>query len=470
MDVEEFRLLGHRLIDWAADYRAGLAQRPVSLPIAPGSIKAGLPVEPPQTGASIAPLLDQLENLIAPGVHFQHPRYFGWFPANSLEAGVLADFVSTAFGVIGLSWQAAPALAEVEEVACDWARQMFDLPSIYQGAIHETASTATFAALVCARERSTDYAAAGSGLQGVAVSLCLYVCEHSHSSVGKAAALAGFGRDQLRSVPVTADYSMDPDALAQMVRADLAAGLRPCAVVATSGTTAVTAFDPLNAIAALASEVGMWLHVDAAMAGVGLMLPELRPLFNGIERADSLVINAHKWLGAPFDCSLFYVRDPDHLQRVMSTNPSYLSSSTDEVVRNYRDWGLPLGRRFRALKLWWVIQDQGVEGLRARLRRDLDNARWLAAEVAATPGWRVLAPVRLQTVGLRHEPAGLSGEALDRHTLDWVARLNVSGVAWVTPAMLDGRWMVRVSIGAASTERPHVAQAWAAMREAAEGA
>jgi aromatic-L-amino-acid decarboxylase len=225
----------------------------------------------------------------------------------------------------------------------------------------------------------------------------------------------------------------------------------------------------MGAVAAAAREHGLWLHVDAAMAGSAMILPEMRALWDGIEDADSLVLNPHKWLGVAFDCSLYFVRDPQHLVRVMSTNPSYLRSAVDEKVKNLRDWGIPLGRRFRALKLWFLIRERGVSGLQARLRRDLENARWLVARVEATPPWRLLAPVPLQTLCVRHEPAGLDGDALDRHTLDWADRVNRSGAAYLTPAQLDGRWMVRVSVGSLTTEREHVEALWATMREAAEG-
>ena len=225
--------------------------------------------------------------------------------------------------------------------------------------------------------------------------------------------------------------------------------------------------DPIASVAEIAREHGLWLHVDAAMAGSAMILPECRHLWQGIEDADSLVVNPHKWMGVAFDCSVYYVRDPEHLVRVMSTNPSYLRSAVDEKVKNLRDWGIPLGRRFRALKLWFLIREQGVSGLQARLRRDLANARWLEAAVESAPNWRVLTPVPLQTVCVRHEPAGLDGEALDRHTLAWAEALNRSGAAYVTPATLDGRWMVRVSIGALLTERGHVEALWTAMRQAA---
>jgi aromatic-L-amino-acid decarboxylase len=232
------------------------------------------------------------------------------------------------------------------------------------------------------------------------------------------------------------------------------------------GTTTSTAFDPIEAIAGVAQPHALWIHVDAAMAGSAMILPECREMWRGIERADSLVVNAHKWLGAVFDCSLYYVRDAEHLVRVMSTNPSYLQSSADGRVKNFRDWGLPLGRRFRALKLWFLIREQGVSGLQARLRRDIANARWLADQVRAAAGWRLLAPVPLQTLCVRHEPAGVEGDGLDQHTLAWVDRVNRSGAAYLTPALLDGRWMARVSIGAETTERAHVEALWTTMRAA----
>jgi aromatic-L-amino-acid decarboxylase len=286
--------------------------------------------------------------------------------------------------------------------------------------------------------------------------------------VDKAALLAGFGRHNVRVVAHDSDYGMRAAALEEAIESDLAAGLLPCAVVATTGTTTSTALDPVEDLARVANRHGVWLHVDAAMAGSAMILPECRSMWQGIESADSLVLNPHKWLGVAFDCSLYYVRDPEHLIRVMSTNPSFLQSSFDAQVKNLRDWGLPLGRRFRALKLWFMIREQGVSALRNRLRRDLENAQWFAGQVRNTPGWSVLAPVPLQTVCIRHQPEGLEGEPLDKHTLGWLDRVNRSGAAYLTPAILDGRWMVRVSIGAILTEREHVEALWKLIRKEAE--
>ena len=468
MSPDDFRRYGHQLIDWLADYHESLADRPVMAKTKPGEIRDALPSAPPEEPEDFRAVMGDLNRLVVPGLTlWQHPRFFGYFPANALPAGILGDLVSTGLGVIGLSWQSSPAVTEVEEVVTDWLRQMLGLSPAWSGVIQDTASTSTLVALICARERATDYALARGGLQAEPRTPRVYVSAHAHSSVDKGALLAGFGRENLRLVPFDAKYAMRADALGEMVEADIAKGDLPAAIVATVGTTATTAIDPIAAIAEIARRHGIWLHVDAAMAGSAMILPECRSLWEGVEGADSLVVNAHKWLGAPFDCSVYYVRDPEHLMQVMSTNPSFLQSSADGQVKNLRDWGIPLGRRFRALKLWFVIREQGVSGLRERLRRDMANARWLADKVAATAGWRVLAPVRLQTVCVRHEPAGLAGEALDAHTTAWVEAVNRSGAAYLTPAVLDGRWMARVSIGALATEEADVAAVWSTMRQAA---
>ena len=469
MTPEEFRRYGHRVVDLIADYRAGVAGQSVQATVRPGDIKAGLPVEPPREAEPFDRILADVEQMIGPGLtHWAHPSFFGFFPAPVELASVLGDYLSTGFGVVGLSWQSSPALTEVEETVMDWVRQMVGLSETWSGVIQDTASTSTLVALLSARERTTGYGATRGGFQAEPKPLVVYCSAEAHSSVPKAALLAGFGRQNIRLIEVDEAYAMRPEALAAALAADLAAGARPCAIVATIGTTTSTAFDPLEPIAALARAHGVWLHVDAAMAGTAMVLPECRALWAGIESADSIVINAHKWLGVAFDCSLYYVRDSEHLIRVMSTNPSYLQSAADGQVTNYRDWGIPLGRRFRALKLWLMIREQGVERIAARLRRDLANAAWLAAEIRRTPHWRVLNPVAIQTLCVRYEPPGLSGDALDRHTLAWAERINRSGLAYLTPAVLGGRWVVRVSISGLLTEKNHVEALWALMRREAE--
>ena len=454
MTPEEFRKRGHQLIDWIADYRANVANLPVMAQTAPGEIRAQLPPSPPDTPESFDAIFSDLEKVILPGLsHWASPDFFGYFPCNGLLSSVLGDYASTGLGVLGLSWQSSPALTELEEVTTDWMRQMVGLSDAWSGVIQDTASTCTLLALICAREKGGQV---------------VYVSAHSHSSVNKAAMLAGF--KHVHVVEHNEQFAMSAVALEARIADDIAAGLRPCAVVATTGTTTSTALDPVEAIAAIAKKYGIWLHVDAAMAGSAMVLPECRWMWQGIEGADSLVLNPHKWLGLAFDCSLYYVRDPLHLIRVMSTNPSYLQSAADAQVKNLRDWGIPLGRRFRALKIWFAVREQGVSGFQARLRRDLENAQWLAEQVRNTPDWAVLAPVPLQTLCIRHQPKGLEGDELDKHTQGWADRVNRSGKAYLTPAVLEGRWMVRVSIGSLTTERSHVEALWALIQQEATSA
>lgn len=465
MTPTEFQQAGYQLIDWIAAYRQHIADLPVWSQLKPGEVRAQLPSQPPQQPESFAALMADIDRVIMPGIcQWQHPSYFGYFPSNAALAAVLGDLLSGGLGQIGLNWQASPALTELEELTSDWLRQMLGLSPAWSGVIQDTASTSTLVALLCAREQTSNHSQTRGGLQAEAQPLIVYTSNQSHSSVEKAALLAGFGRANLRAIETDEAFALRPDLLEQAIQADLAAGAKPCAVVATTGATTTTALDPIEPITAICQRYGLWLHVDAAMAGSAMILPECRWMWHGIEAVDSLAFNPHKWLGVVFDCSLFYLRDPQHLVRVMSTNPSYLQTAADNQAKNYRDWGIPLGRRFRALKLWFLLRLEGVEALQARLRRDMANAQWLAEQVDSTVDWLRLAPVPLQTVCLRHQPAGLSGETLDAHTLGWVGRINASGEAYLTPAMLNGRWLARVSIGAEPTERHHVEALWALMQ------
>jgi aromatic-L-amino-acid/L-tryptophan decarboxylase len=472
MTPEEFRRAGHELIDWIADYRERVAraQFPVMARTAPGALRAALPSTPPQAAEEFAAIRRDLDALILPAcTHWQDPRFHGYFPSNGLPAAVLGDLVSTGLGQLGLNWQASPALTELEEVCLDWWRQMLGLSERWSGVIQDTASTATFVALVCARERASNHSATRGGLQGQASPLIVYVSSQAHSSVEKAALLAGFGRENVRTIPVDDNFDMDAHALSGAIATDRAAGREPCAIVATCGSTATTAFDPIAEISQIARVEELWLHVDAAMAGSAMIIPECRALWHGVEGADSLVVNPHKWLGVSMDCATYFVRDAQFLVRVMSTNPSYLQTAADGQVKNYRDWGIPLGRRMRALKLWFVIRDQGVGGLQTRIRRDLAHAQWLAREIGGASHWKILAPVRLQTLVVRHEPPGLNTAAIETHTRAWAQLVNDSGEAYLTSTVLSDRWAVRVSLGAANTEHEHVVDLWRLMRQCAGG-
>jgi aromatic-L-amino-acid decarboxylase len=368
-----------------------------------------------------------------------------------------------------MSWQTSPAATEVEDVVMEWLRRMVGLPDTFTGVIEDTASTSTFTALLCARERTSGFSQNRGGLQAEDAPLVVYASDQAHSSVPKAALLAGFGAEHLRLIATDDEHALRLDLLEQAVGADVAAGRRPCAVVAAVGTTATTALDPVAGAAEVAARHGMWLHVDAALAGTAMICPEYRWMWEGVERADSIVFNPHKWMGTGFDLSAYYVRDPEHLVRVMSTDPSYLRTAQDGQVRNLRDWGIPLGRRFRALKLWFLLRSEGVEGLQARVRRDVGNASWLAEQVVEAPDWGLMAPAPLQTVCLRHQPPRLGGdeEALAAHNATIVERVTAAGGYYFGTSLVKGRLVIRVSVGAQPTEREHVAGIWMALREAA---
>jgi len=473
MDADEFRKLGHDLIDWIAAYREHIGEYPVMSRVQPGEVAAQLPAEPPLHGGDLGGIVADLDRVVMPGItHWNHPGFLHYFPSNSDFSSVLADLVSSGLGVQGMSWQTSPAATEVEDVVMEWLREMVGLPGSFTGVIEDTASTSTFTALLCARERTSAFSQNRGGLQAEDAPLVVYASDQAHSSIPKAALLAGFGAAHLRLLGTDDEHALRLDLLERAVEDDLAAGRRPCAVVAAVGTTATTALDPVAGIAALCARHDLWLHVDAALAGTAMICPEYRWMWEGVDRADSVVFNPHKWMGAGFDLSAYYVRDPEHLVRVMSTNPSYLRTAQDGLVRNLRDWGIPLGRRFRALKLWFLLRSEGVEGLQARVRRDVDNAAWLAEQVVAAPEWGLLAPAPLQTVCLRHQPPALAGdeEALAAHNAAIVERVTSGGEYYFGTSLLKDRLIIRVSVGAQPTEREHVAGVWAALREAAAAA
>jgi aromatic-L-amino-acid decarboxylase len=457
MNPEEFRQAGHELIDWIADYRTNLDDGPVLATAGPGEVSGAMAKVPPTEVRDMSNMLSELERVVLPGLtQVQHPMHYGWFPSNASLSSVLGDIASSGIGALGISWESCPALTEVEEVVCEWMRQLTGLSDQWSGTIQDTASTACLV---------------GGGLQAVDRPPVVYTTEQAHSSVRKAALLAGFGADNLRTVNVDpTNYAMDPAHLAEVMAADVAAGRLPVAVVVSIGTTGTTAMDPISDLIPVAKAHDAWVHIDSAMAGSALLLPEYRHLWDGMDDADSICWNPHKWMGTILDTSLYYIKDVAQLVRVMSTNPSYLWSDNDGEVTQYRDWGLPLGRRFRALKLWFQLELDGVASIQTRLRRDLDNAAWLAEQITGAADWELVAPVPLQTVCVRHRPDGLSGEALDLHTLDWVGRINQSGAAYLTPSKLDDRWMVRVSVGVESTERHHLEQLWSLMQQAADAA
>ncbi|MEP7177245.1 MAG: pyridoxal-dependent decarboxylase, partial [Gemmatimonadales bacterium] len=454
MHPDEFRRHAHALADWMADYLRDVGSLPITPAVAPGDLRRQVPDAPPADGEPFEALFDDFRRLIVPGMtHWNHPGWFAYFPCNNSPPSILGEMLTATIGAQGMSWATSPAATELEQVVMDWLRQMLDLPAEYVGVIHDTASTATLVALLTARERATGGKAGAEGLAAVGTPLAVYASHEAHSSIDKAVKLAGYGLDMLRHVDTDERYALRPDALARMLEADRAAGIRPACVVATVGTTSSTAVDPLRPIAELCRRYGAWLHVDAAYAGSAAIVPELRTLFDGMEEADSIVLNPHKWLLTNFDCTAYFVRDPSALLGTFQTTPEYLRTAQDAAVVNFRDWGIPLGRRFRALKLWFVLRSYGVEGLRALIRRHVALAQEFAGWVAAEPEFEVAAPVPFGLVCFRWVPAGRSEAEIDALNARLMATVNAGRECYLTHTRLGGRYVIRLVVGQRATGR-----------------
>jgi aromatic-L-amino-acid/L-tryptophan decarboxylase len=467
MHPEEFRRHAHELVDWMADYLGGVGDLPVTPAVRPGDVRRRLPASPPAEGEPFGALFDDFRELIVPGMtHWNHPGWFAYFPGNNSPPSILGEMLTSAMGAQCMSWATSPAATELEQTTMDWLRQMLGLPGEFVGVIQDTASTATLVALLSARERATGGAAGRQGLEAGS-GLTVYASREAHSSVDKGVKLAGYGLDRLRRIPGDAAFALDPAALERAIREDVAAGLQPACVVATIGTTSSTAVDPVPAVAAICRRHGIWLHVDAAYAGAAAICPELRGHFAGMESADSIVFNPHKWLLTNFDCTAYYVRDRDALLSTFSLTPEYLRTAHDAEVVNYRDWGIQLGRRFRALKLWFVIRSYGVEGLRAIIRRHVALAAELAGWVDEAADFERVAPVPFGLVCFRYRPGGKSEQELDELNERLLKEVNATRRVFLTHTRLGGRYVIRMVIGQRATERRHVAEAWAIIREAA---
>ena len=468
MTPEEFRAAAHDMVDWMADYMAGVEAQVVCPRLVPGDILARLPAAPPEQGEPITSIFADFQTLIVPGMtHWQHPSFFAYFPANSSPPSVLAEMLTATLGAQCMSWQTSPAATELEQRVMEWIREMIGLPENFSGVIQDTASTATLCALVTARERIT---AARGNDGGVADegAFCVYCSSEAHSSVEKAVKIAGMARANLRKVAVDDAFAMRADALGEAIAADIAAGRQPVAVVAALGSTGSGAIDPLGSIGTLCTRHGIWLHVDAAWAGSALILPEHRAMLAGIESIDSFVFNPHKWLFTNFDCSVYFVRDTAALLGAFAIQPEYLKTREDVAVHNYRDWGIQLGRRFRALKLWFVIRSYGVEGLKARIADHIALAENLAACIDAAADFELLAPRSLALLCLRWHPPWCDDEdELDRLNATLMERVNDTGKAYLTHTRLGGRYTIRVSIGQTNTEARHVDALWQQLQEQA---
>jgi aromatic-L-amino-acid decarboxylase len=461
MSPEEFRRHAHAFVDWMADYLAGVERYPVRAQVKPGEVAARLAEAPPERGEPMEAIFRDFQDVVLPGItHWQHPAFFAYFPANSSPPSVLAEMLTATLGAQCMLWQTSPAATEMETRVLDWLRQMTGLPAGFTGVIQDSASSAILCALLTAREQATGWRVNEEGA-AAGPPLAVYASEEAHSATEKGARVAGFGRRMVRKVPADERYALRPEALARAIADDLAAGVTPACVVASLGTTGAGGVDPLRPIGEICRRHRVFLHVDAAWAGSALILPEHRGMLDGVEHVDSFVFNPHKWLFTNFDCSAHFVRDPAALVRTLTILPEFLRTREGSRVIDYRDWSVPLGRRFRALKLWFVIRSHGVEGLRARLRDHLAWAGELAAQVAAAPDFELLAPPALSLVAFRARPPGWDDEpALEALNQRLLETLNDSGALYLTPNRFKGRLGIRLVVGQTSTERRHVQAAW----------
>ncbi len=466
MTPEEFRRQGKAVVDWIADYYEKVESFPVMSQVKPGAIRASLPKSAPQQGEPFEATMRDVERLILPGItHWQSPNFFGFFPSNTSFPSIMGEMLSAGLGVQGMLWATSPACTELETHMLDWLVEMLDLPRKFLstgaggGVIQDTASNSSLCALLAARERATNYASNERGCDG---SLVAYTSAQAHSSIEKGVKIAGIGRENLRLIEVDEKFAMKPEALDAQVRRDITAGRAPFFVCATVGTTSSNAMDPVRAIAKICAAHKIWLHADAAMSGTAALCPEFRWIHDGLELADSYCFNPHKWMFTNFDCDCFYVADRNGLIRTMSVLPEYLRNKATEsgAVIDYRDWHVQLGRRFRALKLWFVIRHYGIEGLQHHVRRHVELAQEFASWVGADKDFELAAPAPLNLVCFRHR----GGDEINQRIMD---RVNQSRAMYLTHTRLHDKLVLRMSIGQTNTDFRHVERAWKCIREAA---
>ncbi|WP_375458023.1 pyridoxal phosphate-dependent decarboxylase family protein [uncultured Enterovirga sp.] len=468
MDGSEFRHWAHRASDWSADYLDGLSERPVRAQTSPGDTFRQIPAEPPARGEAMAEIFADLDRVIMPGItHWQHPRFFAYFPANASPPSVVAEYVTAAIAAQCMLWQTSPAATELETRMIDWLRQLIGLPEGFSGVIQDSASGATLAALLTAREKVLG---GGGNRDGLAPhpALRVYASAQVHSSVDKAVRIAGIGDRNLVRIPVAGPlHGMDVAALDRAIAADREAGLLPCAIVAALGGTSVGACDDIAGVADIAARHGVFLHVDAAWAGSAMIVPEYRHLMRGAERADSFVFNPHKWLFTNFDCSAHFVRDPKALTDALGIRPPFLRTLGQDGFVDYNEWSVPLGRRFRALKLWFVIRSYGAEALRDMIRAHVGWAGELAAAIAAEPDFEIVTAPILSLFTFRYRPSGVPESELDRLNAQLVQRINDDGRLYLTQTSHDGRFVLRFQVGATTTTRDDVMSSLGVIREIA---
>ncbi len=458
MNNDTFRKELHRFADWIADYYEKVDGYPVKSQVQPREIFSQLSRMDCFEEAETETLLADFERILLPGItHWQSPNFYAYFPANTSPPSILAEMLTAALAQQCMIWETSPAATELEEYVMSQLRDLIGLPETFTGVIQDSASTATLTAMLMARERASNYSINDRGFSGERFRL--YCSQEAHSSIEKGVKIAGFGKENLVKIPVDGDFAMIPGELEARIQKDLQAGFLPLAVVSAMGTTGSTAFDPIREIAGIASRYRLFHHVDGAMAGTALILPEIRHLADGLELADSFVFNPHKWMFTNFDCSAFYVKDPEALIRTFSITPEYLKTKRDEEVNNYRDWGIPLGRRFRALKLWFVLRNYGKAGLQAKIREHLRLARLFAEKLGSRKDFRLLAPVALNTVCFHYEPSNYAGD-LNELNAGLLDRLNSSGKLYLTHTKLRDQFALRLVVAQTDTTERHIREAF----------
>jgi len=467
---DSFRAAAHAAVDWIADYLEQ-ASHPVRSRVAPGDIRRALPAAPPSQGEALNAMLADFQQTIVPGItHWNHPAFFAYFANSASYPGILGELLAAGLNANGMLWITSPAVTELEVVTLDWLRQLMGLSDGWFGEITDTASVSTFYALAAARERAgLDVRTKGMADRADLPRLRVYCSEHAHSSIDKAVIALGLGHENLVKIPTDAQYRLRPDALDAAITADVAAGFRPIAVVPCVGTTSITSVDPVRAVVEIARRHQCWVHVDAAYGGVTAIVPEMRWMMDGVDAADSFVVNPHKWLFTPMDCSVFYTRDREAVKRAFALLPEYLVTATtgDDTI-NLMDYGIQLGRRFRSLKLWMVIRAFGADGLAERIRYHCELAREFAGMVhfEGAP-WELTAPVTMSLVCFRYAPAGLSEDAIAVLNGRIMETVNARGHAYLSHTRIDGRYMLRLAIGNIRTDRTHIETAWRELRDAA---
>lgn len=459
MDLEEFLRSANDTLEWIYNYYQRIDTFPVSPQIKPGETKKLLPVSPPEFSEPFEEIFQDFKSIILPGIaHWQHPRFFAYFPANTSFPSILAEFLTSALAPQCMMWVTSPSATELEEKVMDWLRQMIGLSNDFVGVIQDTASTSTLVAIIVAREKASNFSVNQNGFDGQKYTI--YCSTEAHSSIEKAVKIAGLGSKNLRKIPVNDKFALKAEVLRETVLRDIENGFTPLAVVGAFGTTSSTAFDPLMEIGEIAQEFGLWFHIDGAMAGSALILPEFSEYRQWINRADSFVFNPHKWLFTNFDCSAFFIKDKNALFNTFSLTPEYLKTNLDEQVTNFRDWGIQLGRRFRALKLWFVIRSFGVEGLRNKIREHIQWAKELSETIRNEADFEVVAPVNLNTICFRYIPFGLSPQSFDDVNKKLLESVNASGFTFLSHTVLRDQFVLRFSIGQTNTTPEDVFQTW----------